>query len=142
MPRAQKGRAGITNLERVAGTINQKAVQKREVRKVRQIFKPLRKVWMNMGIERIDTHGGRIVKALLDSGATKMFMSRNLAKKRRYKLIKLNQLIQVRNIDGTSNSGDAITYKVEVNMFYKGHVERVRMDICELGKTNIILGIL
>jgi len=126
----------------VAGTINQKAVQKREAREVRQIFKPLREVWMNVGIERIDTHGGRIVKALLDSGATKMFMSRNLAKKRRYKLIKLNQLIQVRNIDGTSNSGDAITYKVEVNMFYKGHVERVRMDICELGKTNIILGIL
>ena len=140
MPRAQKGRAGITNLERVAGTINQKAVQKREVRKVRQIFKPLRKVWMNMGIERIDTHGGRIVKALLDSGATKMFMSRNLAEKRRYKLIKLNQPIQVRNIDGTSNSGGAITYKVEVNMFYKGHIERVRMDVCELGKTDVILG--
>jgi len=140
VPRAQKGRAGITNLERVAGTINQKAVQKREVRKVRQIFKPLRKVWMNMGIERIDTHGGRIVKALLDSGATKMFMSRNLAEKRRYKLIKLNQPIQVRNIDGTSNSGGAITYKVEVNMFYKGHIERVRMDVCELGKTDVILG--
>jgi len=25
-------------------------------------------------------------------------------------------------------------------MFYKGHVERVRMDVCELGKTDIILG--
>jgi len=35
VPRAQKGRAGITDLEEVAGTINQKAVQKEEVRKVR-----------------------------------------------------------------------------------------------------------
>jgi len=33
--RAQKGRAGITDLGRVVGTINQKAVQKREAREVR-----------------------------------------------------------------------------------------------------------
>jgi len=43
-------------------------------------------------------------------------------------------------VDGTRNSGGAITHEVEVNMFYKGHVERVRMDVCELGKTNVILG--
>jgi len=36
---------------------------------------------------------------------------------------------------------DTITHKVEVNMFYKGHVERVQMDICELGKMDVILGI-
>jgi len=27
-------------------------------------------------------------------------------------------------------------------MFCKGHVERVRMDICNLGKTEVILGML
>ena len=42
--RAQKGRAGITDLGRVTGTVNQKAVQKGEVREVRQTFKPLREV--------------------------------------------------------------------------------------------------
>ena len=25
-------------------------------------------------------------------------------------------------------------------MYYKGHVERMRMDVCDLGKTEIILG--
>jgi len=25
-------------------------------------------------------------------------------------------------------------------MFFKGHIERVRMDICNLGKTEVILG--
>jgi len=35
VPRAQKGRAGITDLRKVAGTANQKAVQKGEVREVR-----------------------------------------------------------------------------------------------------------
>ena len=140
VPRAQKKRAGIIDLGRMAGTVNQKVVQKGEVREVRQTFKPLREVWMNVSIKRIDTYEGRIVKVLLDSGATGMFMSRNLAEKEEYRLIKLKQLIQVRNVDGTSNSGSAITHKVEVNMFYKGHVESIQMDVCELGKTDIILG--
>ena len=93
-----------------------------------------------MGIKKIDTHEGRTVKALLDSGATRMFMSKSLAQKGGYRLIKLDRPLQMRNIDGTNNSGGAIMYEVEVNMFYKGHVERVQ-DVCELGKTNVILGI-
>jgi len=40
-------------------------------------------------------------------------------------LIKLDRPLQVRNVDSTSNSGGTITYEVEVNMFYKGHIERV-----------------
>jgi len=35
VPEAQKKRAGITNPGRVVGTVNQKAVQKREAREVR-----------------------------------------------------------------------------------------------------------
>jgi len=80
------------------------------------------------------------VKALLDSGVTGLFMSKSLVQKRGYRLIKLDRLLQVRNVDGTSNSGGAIIHEVEVNMFYKGHVERVQMDVCELGKIDIILG--
>ena len=45
-------------------------------------------------------------------------------------------------MDGTDNSGGTITHEVEVNMFYKGHVERVQMDVCELEKTDIILDML
>ena len=142
VPRAQKGRAGITDPRKVAEAVNQKAVQKVEAREVRQMFKPLREVWMNMGIEKVDTHEGRTVKVLLGSGATGMFMSKSLAQKGGYRLIKLDQPLQVRNIDGTGNSSGVITHEVEVNMFYKGHVERVQMDVCELGKTDVILGML
>jgi len=95
-----------------------------------------------MGIERIDTHEGRTVKALLDSGATGMFMSKSLAQKGGYKLIKLDRPLQVRNVDSTGNSGGVITHEVEVNIFYKGHVKKVQMDVCELGKTDVILGML
>jgi len=31
-------------------------------------------------------------------------------------------------------------YQVECNMFIKGHVERVRMDVYNLGKIEVILG--
>jgi len=100
-------------------------VYKGKVREVRQTFKPLREVWMTVGIEKIDTHEGRTVKALLDSGAIGMFMNKGLAQKGGYRLIKLKQPLQVRNVDGTGNSRGAITHEVEVNMLYKEHVERV-----------------
>ena len=73
------------------GTVNQKTMQKRKVRDMRQIFKSLREVWINIGIEKIDTHKGRIVKVLLDSRAIEMFMNKSLAQKGGYRLIKLDQ---------------------------------------------------
>ena len=78
-----------------------------------------------MGIEKVDTHKGRTVRVLLNCGVTGLFMSKSLAQKGEYRLIKLDRPLQVRNVDGTGNSGGAIMHEVEVNMFYKGHVERV-----------------
>ena len=46
----------------------------------------------------------------------------------------------VRNVDRTNNSAEAITYQVEANVYYKGHIKRIRIDIYNLGKTDIILG--
>jgi len=54
----------------------------------------------------------------------------------------LERLIMVRNIDGTNNSAGAITHQVEVNVYYKGYIERMRMDVYDLGKTDVILGML
>ena len=48
----------------------------------------------------------------------------------------------VRNVDRTNNSGGAITHQVEVNVYYKNHIERMRMDVCNLGKIDVILGML
>jgi len=41
---------------------------------VRKIFKILREVWLDIGVEKVDMHKDIIVKVLLDSGATEMFM--------------------------------------------------------------------
>jgi len=100
----------------------------------------LREVWLNIGVEKIDTHEGVMIKALLDSGTTGMFMDRQMATRHRFKLQKLERPIAVRNVDGTNNSGGAIMHRVECNVFYKGHIERMWMDVFDLGKMEVILG--
>jgi len=109
-------------------------------KEVRRTFKMLREMWLNIGVEKIDMHEGVMIKALLDSGATGMFMDKQTAARHGFKLQKLERPIAVRNVDGTNNSGGAITHQVECNVFFKGHVERMRMDVCDLGKTEVILG--
>jgi len=76
----------------------------------------------------------------LDSDAIGMFMDKMMVARYRFKLQKLERLIMVRNMDGTNNSRGAIIYQIEANVYYKGYVERMRMDVCDLGKTEIILG--
>ena len=95
---------------------------------------------MNIRVEKIDMHEGIMIKALLDSSTMGMFMDRQMAARHRFKLQKLERLLIVKNVDGTMNSGGAITHQVECNVFYKGHVERIRMNICDLGKMEAILG--
>ena len=76
---------------------------------------------------------------LLDSGAMGMFMNKGIAERHGFKMRKLERPLKVKNVDGTENSRENITYQVEVNVFYKNHVERMRMDVCNLGKTKVIL---
>jgi len=109
-------------------------------KKVRRTFKMLREVWLNIGVEKIDMHEGVMIKALLDSGTTGMFMDRQTAARHEFKLQKLKRPLTVKNVNGTVNSGGAITHQVECNIFYKGHMERMWIDVCDLGKTEVILG--
>jgi len=71
-----------------------------------------------------------------------MFMDRRIAAKHGFRLQKLERPIAVRNVDRTNNSEGVITHQVEVNVYYKDHVERMRMDVCNLEKTEVILGML
>jgi len=76
-------------------------------------------------VEKINTHEGISVKAPLDNGATGLFMSKKCTERGGFKLIKLEKPILVRNVNGTGNSRGAILHEVEVNIYFKGHVERV-----------------
>jgi len=113
--------------------------KKEKERDVRRTFKILREVWLDIGIEKVDMHEGIIVKALLDSSVTGMFMDREMAKKHGFEMTKLERPLKVKNVDGTENSRGNITHQIEVNIFYKNYVERMQMDVCNLGETEVIL---
>ena len=104
------------------------------------MFKILRKVWLNIGVEKVNMYESITVEALLDSGVTGIFINKKIVAKHEFRLQKLERLVMVRNVDGTNNSRGAITHQVEVNIYYKSYVERMRMDVCDLGKTDVILG--
>jgi len=109
-------------------------------KEVRRTFKMLREIWLNIRVEKINMHEGVMIKALLDSGVTGMFMDRQMAARHGFKLQRLERPLMVKNVNGTVNSGGAITHQVECNIFYKGYMERMWMDVCDLGKTEVILG--
>jgi len=104
------------------------------------MLQPLREVWMGIGLEKLENHEGVAVNALLDSGVTGLFMDTQFAKRKGFKLERLKTPLLIWNMDRTANEGGAITHQIECNMFFKGHVERVRIDVCNLGKTEVILG--
>jgi len=87
-----------------------------EIREVRHILRPLRKVWIKVGLEKLNIH------------------------KWGFKMEKVNRPLEVKNVDGTDNNGGRIEYEIECNMYFKGHVKRIRMDVCKLGRMKVILG--
>ena len=95
---------------------------------------------MKVGLEKLENHERIAVKVLLDSRATSLFINTAFAKEKEFKMEKLRNPLLVRNVDRTINIGGVIMYQVECNMFFKGHIERVRIDICNLGKKEVILG--
>ena len=77
---------------------------------MRHTLRPLREVWMKVGLEKLENHEGVAVKALLDSRATGLFMDMTFSKEKGFKMKKLKNPLLVRNVDGTANVGGAITH--------------------------------
>ena len=111
--------------------------------KVRRVGeRMLREVTVKIGLERINTQEGITVETLLDSGTTGLVMSSEFAKKQSFKLKKLERPMQVRNVDRSFNKEGLIENTVEVNIYYKGHMERTEIDVIGGQKWSVILGML
>jgi len=65
------------------------------VRDLRQTLQPLKEVWMNIGLERVDNHKGISVKALLDSGVMGMFADKKFMERNGFKLEKLERPVRI-----------------------------------------------
>jgi len=63
-----------------------------------------------MGLEKLESHEGVAVKALLDSRVTGLFIDTTFAREKGFKIEKLKNPLLVRNMDGTVNAGGAIMH--------------------------------
>ena len=66
-----------------------------EVRDVQCTLQLLREVCMKVGLEKLESYEGIVVKALLDSRAMGLFMNTKFAKKKRFKLERLKNPLLV-----------------------------------------------
>ena len=103
--------------------------------------KLLREVIVKIGLKQEDNKDGITMKTLLNSGATGLVMSPEFIKKNKFKKKKLERPIYIRNVDNTLNYKRLIEYTVEIELFYRGHKKRIKIDVIEGQKCSIMLEI-
>ena len=83
---------------------------------------------------------GVVTEVLLDSGATGLVMSEEFVRRHKFKRTKLERPVYVRNVDGMLNYVGPIVNIVEVEIFFKGHKERMSIDVIGGQRWSVILG--
>ena len=86
---------------------------------------------MKIGLKQKDNEDGITVKALFDSGVTELMISSDFAKMNKFKKKKLERLIYMRNVNGIFNHERPNEHTVKVELFYRGHKERLEIDVIE-----------
>jgi len=130
-----KDRKEILREERAKRGVDVTKVEKKEKKE-----KLLRKVMVKIGLKQEEEEERVVTKALLDSGATGLVMSEEFAKRHKFKRMKLERPVYVRNVDGTLNYAGPIVDMVEVEIFFKRHKERTLIDVIGGQKWSVILG--
>jgi len=92
----------------------------------------LREVTVKIGLKQEEEEEEIVVDVLLDSGATGLVMSKEFARKHKFRRMKLERLIYVRNVDGMLNYVGPIVDTVEVEIYFKEHKERILTVILDM----------
>jgi hypothetical protein len=79
--------------------------------------------------------------ALLDSGATGLFMNLEFVKRKQLTTKPLSRPIPVYNVDRSLNEAGSISEVVKVVLQYRDHSERATFAVTSLGKHDVILGL-
>jgi transposase InsO family protein len=91
-------------------------------------------------IESTDTGKPHSLVALLDSGATGIFLDTEWVRANDITTRPLSRPIPVYNVDGSPNVAGEISEVAEVTLRYKDHAELAYFAITRLGKQSMILG--
>jgi hypothetical protein len=78
--------------------------------------------------------------ALLDSGATGLFLDSKYVRAHSMNTRKLPRAVPVYNVDSTLNQGGSIQEEVDVIMTYNNHTEKATFAVCDLGDKAGIIG--
>ena len=98
-------------------------------------------LYLRVEIESTETQRKQGIRALVDCGATGLFIDREYVKSNRLPTKKLSRVIPVFNVDGTPNEAGCISEVVELIIRYEKHSERALFAVTGLGRQNLILGI-
>jgi predicted aspartyl protease len=96
---------------------------------------------INIGLKTLNTQKVLNHDALLDCGATELFINKRYVDQNDLVTRKLDRPVPVYNVDGTRNVGGSITEEIDMIMSYKGHKERATFAVCDLGKEDIVIGL-
>jgi len=113
--------------------------QTKEERKEKK-EKLLREVMVKIGLKQEEKEEEVVTEALLDSGVTGLVMSKEFARRHKFRRTKLERPVYMRNVDSMLNYAELIVDTVEVKIFFKGHKERMSIDVIGGQKWSVILG--
>src|ERR1700733_1281847 len=99
-----------------------------------------RSLLVDVEIEATESALRRLLKALIDCGATGLFIETDYVRTNGIATRALSQPIPVYNVDGTPNEAGAIREVVTVVLQYGGHKERATFAVTKLGNQDMILG--
>jgi len=99
-----------------------------------------KEIMLRVGLRMIDSHEVDEVDILLDSGVTGLFINCTWLHQKKITTHKLEHPIEVYNINGSINRGGSIMEEVTLILSYQGHNERTVFEVCDLGKSNLIIG--
>ena len=104
-------------------------VRQTKVERKEKKEKTLREVVVKIELKQEEEEEEVVTEALLDSGATGLVMSEEFVRKHRFRRMKLERLIYVRNVNGMLNYVGLIVDTVEVEILFKGHKERTLINV-------------
>jgi hypothetical protein len=91
-------------------------------------------------LKTLDTGAKLGLSALLDSGATGLFLDSKFVQDNNLNTKKLPRAVPVYNVDGTLNQGGSIKEEVDMIMTYNNHSEKATFAVCNLGDKAAIIG--
>ena len=127
----QKGEGSSKEIMKDRREILREEKAKRGVEKKEKKEKLLREVVVKIGLKQEEDKEGIVTEVLLDSGAIGLVMSEEFARRYKFKRMKLERPVYVRNVNSMLNYTGPIVDIVEVEIFFKGHKKRTSIDVIE-----------